>query len=124
MLVEHGNSTNMILNTTGIKLYDNAALVGNFIYMHVRSSCDELCVLNSLAVDANIMSLSPSQFGKLIMTPPSKLVLQAPAICVDDNNGTSCENYLVKNIMFGQEIILETCVLNYFNKPAVVTQFL
>ncbi|XP_065896048.1 probable outer membrane protein pmp20 [Dysidea avara] len=125
-LTEHVNSTNIIINTTEIDIHSNTAIVGNFIYIHVPSSCDEICVTNSIIIvdDINIASLRQRQFGKLITTPPSKLVLHDPASCIDDDNGTNCQIYFVKNIMLGQEIRLDACVVDYFNESAGTTQFI
>jgi len=125
-LTENTNNTNMILNTTEIEIHNNIAIIGNFIYVHVPSSCDELCIANSIIVDINATSLRQRQFGKLITTPPSKLVLHDPASCVDEGNGisTNCRVYGVKNIMLGQNIPLDACVLDYFSTPAGATQFI
>ncbi|XP_065893255.1 uncharacterized protein [Dysidea avara] len=124
-LIEHVNVTNLILNTTRLDFYNNTALVGNFIYIQVPPSCDDLCVNNSIVVGANIMSLSSGQLGgKHIVTTPSKLVLYDPATCINDDSSTICEKYLIKNIMLGQEIILNACVLDYYNQPVIAIQFL
>ena len=124
-LTEHGNSSNMMLNTTDIDISNNTAFVGNFIHVHIPSSCDEDCVTNSIIMDTNTTSLRQRQFGKLITTTPIKLVLHDPASCTnDDGGGTNCQTYVVKNIMLGQEIKLEARVLDYYNKSAVSTQFL
>ena len=45
-------------------------------------------------------------------------------MCIDDDNGTDCGTYYVKNIMLGQEITIDACVLDYYDQPAGETQFL
>jgi len=58
-----------------------------------------------------------------LQTPPSKLVLRDPAMCINDDNVTDCRKYYVSNIMLGQEIIINACVLNYYGKTAEGAQF-
>jgi len=45
-------------------------------------------------------------------------------VCIDDDTGTECETYYINNIMLGQEIITDACVLDYFDKPTDETQFM
>ena len=61
--------------------------------------------------------------AKHIYTPPSKLVLGDPAVCTDDDNITTCGTYNVNNIMLGQEITINACVLDYYDQPPGETQF-
>ena len=75
-----------------------------------------------MGIDKKVLTHNP--FGDHIRTPPSKLVLYKPATCIDEDNDTSCHSYLVKNIMLGQKIILDACVLDYYDKLADGAQFL
>ena len=72
----------------------------------------------------NTTSLGHRQIGKLAVTPPNKVVLRDPASCIDDDNGTNCKTFWVKNIMLGQEITLNACVLDFFSRSAGATQFI
>ena len=47
-------------------------------------------------------------------------------MCIDDNNGTDCGTYIycIKNIILGQEITIDACVLDYYDQPAGETHFL
>ena len=68
--------------------------------------------------------LQHSDFHKLIYTPPRKLIQGDPALCIDQNNNTNCEIiYFVKNIILGQEIIIDACVFDYYDQPADGTEF-
>ena len=118
-LTEHVNSTNMIFNETEMNFHNNTALVGDFIYIHVPSSCNEVCANHSV-VDIAKTSLKQREFNKYISTPPSRLVLYEPATCIDHNH---CDTYLVKNIMLGQEITINGCVLDYYGQPTIAAQF-
>jgi len=116
-----GHDTEMILNTTDIHFNNNIAQVGDSIYIHIPSSYDEVCLNKSIVSHAT--SSVYEQYGKYITTPLSKLVLHDPATCIS-NDHNYCGTYFVNNIMLGQEIMIDACVLNYFNKPAYATAFL
>ena len=65
---------------------------------------------------------------QLITTPPSKLQLFAPAICIDyiyDNNTAECITYHLKHIMLGEEINIPVYVSSYCysNLPSYPAQF-
>ena len=113
----------MNLNTTGIYFCNNTAPFGNNIYVHVPSSCDDLCLNNSIIVGTAVTSSGQRQFVDYISTSPNKLVLYKPATCIDDDDHTICEAYIVKNIMLGQKIAVNGCVWDYYNKQAIATQF-
>ena len=114
----NGFDKEITLNTTGIYFNNNTALVGDSIYIHIPSSCDEVCFNKSIV--NFVKSSAYEQYRKYINTPPSKLVLYDPTTCIDSDTST----YIVNNIMLGQEIMIDACVLDYFNRPADATQFL
>ena len=88
----------------------NTALVGKDVYMHTQTSCDEMC-LNSSIVGLDLTHNNP----------PLHLALYNPATCI---NATSyCDACLVNNIMLGQNIKINACVLSYHDKPAGVVDF-
>ena len=121
--VQHGGLSKIILNTTGINLTSNRALIGNSVYFDIPTSCDEACLNNSIiGIDREVLKYGP--LVNHIYTPPSKLILGDPAVCIDIENVTDSGTYYVNNIMLGQEIILEACVRDYYDQPAVETQFI
>ena len=62
--------------------------------------------------------------NELIATPPNRLKLGDPAICLDDANNTQCNNYYVQNKMLGTEIVLRAYVLGYYNQCVDSIHFL
>ena len=113
-------STNnkLTLNTTDIVFYSNTDLTSSDVYVDIPTSCDETCLNNS------IIKKDYSQFGGVINTSPRELQFNDSAVtCIDYDNDTNCQTYLTKNIMLGQEIIINACVLDYYNQPSEPTQF-
>ncbi|XP_065892196.1 putative leucine-rich repeat-containing protein DDB_G0281931 [Dysidea avara] len=86
-------------------------------------SCDEMCLNNSV-IDFTESSVVQTQAVQYIITPPSKLEFYKTATCIDDNIGTNCQVYMVENIMLGQEVVVDACVLDYYGNPAGTTLFL
>ena len=103
------NDTKCIYFTNNV-----AKILGNFMYQEVDVSCNSSCLNNS------ILGIS----DELIATPPNELKLYDPATCNDNDNDTECNSYLVQNIMLGTEIVVPTCVYNYYNYSVNSTQFL
>ena len=97
----------------------NNTTVGNTkesVYINVPSSCDHNCLHRSVkSINQN------SSF--LTTTSPSKLILYSSAKCIKHNN-TECTAYYIDNIMLGQEITFDACVLDYYNQPTTAAQFL
>ena len=110
----------VILNITAIHFYNNTALVGEDIYVHISSSCDDLC-LNSSIVGYEA-SLAYER-GNYINTPCNKLVMDEPATCVLKNNDTNCRTYYINNVMLGPEITIHACVRDYYDQLADATRF-
>ena len=103
------------LNISEINHSENVARMGgNLLYIDVAQSCNESCFTEEIAW------ISPS--GKEIATSPTKLRLYHPARCVN-NNSIACKEYYIDNIMLGQEITINACLLDYYNNPTEVTQF-
>ena len=84
---------------------NKAKFKGNSVYLDITESCNSSC-LNSKIIDIK---------NDLIITPPNVLKFYDPAICIDTDNDTQCNSYYVQNIMLGSEIIIPTCVLDYYN---------
>ena len=121
--LKHILLSKIILNTTGFNFAYNTALKGDSVYLDIPTFCDEAC-LHNIIIGVNRDTLKHGQFAGHIYTPPRKLVLGDPAVCIDDDNATNCVTYYVNNIMLGQEIIIDACVLDYYDQPAVETQFM
>jgi len=101
---------------------NNTASIGPDIYIDIPTSCDEECFSNVI-VGGNNDTIQHSQFTKHINTPPSKLALSDPAICINNLDDINCEKYLVQGIMLGQEIKIDACVQNRFDRSTNATQF-
>ena len=109
-------------NISKINFSGNTAnAAGNLMYIDVPKSCDASCLTDRIVGISN-GTIHNSLLEKKIATSPSTLKLQHPAKCID-NDTTECENYYIDNIMLGQEVIIDACVLDYHNNPAEVTQF-
>jgi len=111
------NHQGLNLKSAGVAFTKNRALTGEGFYLDIGKQCNETC-LNWNIAGSNKEILSH------IYTPPSKLVLHNPAVCIDDDNVTNCGKYFVSDIMLGQEIVIDACVLDYFNQPADETQIM
>ena len=116
-LVTKSIENRVSLNTTDITFYKNTDLTDADSYVDMPTSCEETCLNNSIIHNQN-------QYGGVINTSPRKLVFNRTATCADDDSYTNCQRYLTKNVMLGQEIIINACVYNYFNRPAGATQFI
>ena len=93
---------------------DNVATVfGNLLYQEIPELCD--CSCNSRITGISI---------EYVTTRPNELNLYDPAICIDKDNGSQCNNYYIQNIMLGREIVIPACVLDYYNQPVDLAQFL
>ena len=103
------NDTKCIYFTNNV-----AKILGHFMYQEVAASCNSSCLSNS------ILGIS----DELIATPPNELKFYDPAICIDDDNDTECNSYYVQNVMLGTELVIPTCVYNYYNYSVNSTQFL
>ena len=96
-----------------------AKFAGKDVYFDSTRSCNRSCL------NTKIIGIK-NESKWFIATPPSKLKLHDPATCIDDNicSEMECKNYFLKHVMFGQEIIVPTCVLDYFEQSADKTRFL
>ncbi|XP_065908921.1 uncharacterized protein [Dysidea avara] len=112
----------MLLNTTGINFTGNTALIGDSVYLDIPASCDDNC-LNRSIIGVYKEIVENNQLAGQIYSPPRKLILHKPAVCID-HDVTNCGIYFIKNIMLGQNIINRGCVLDYYDQPVVETQFI
>ena len=115
----------VFLDTTAVMVnnsYENyinfkhnfARILGSSVYQDVVEICNSSCLNNTITGMSN----------ELIATPPNKLKLGDPAICLDDANDTQCNNYYVQNKMLGTEIVLPVCLLDYYNQSVDSIHFL
>ena len=90
-----------------------ARILGSSVYQDVA----ELC--NSSSCLSNRITGVYDKF-----TPPNELKFDNPAVCIDNDNDTQCNNYYVQNIMLGTEIVLPVCLLDYYNQSVDSIHFL
>ena len=93
---------------------NTAGMAGNSLYIDVAKSCNDSCFADRVA------GIIPSDKG--IITSPNKVKLYYPAKCISDDSA-EYEKYYINNIMLGQEININPCLLDYNEMPAEVTQF-
>ena len=43
-----------------------------------------------------------------VAIPPNELKIYDPAICIDNDNDSQCNNYYMQNIMLGTQIVLSS----------------
>ena len=116
--------TTIIFNTKELYHYNNTArIAGNLMYVHIPPSCNSSCLEERIVI-SNGTDLDLANF---IATPPKKVVLYEPAVpaCYDNNSITEvCNNYYLSNVMLGHEILINSCIMDFFDKPTdVAVQF-
>ena len=94
-----------------------ARIAGTSMYFDSSRLCDASCLNNRTAG-------IKGENKHFIATPPSKLELHDPAICIDNDNKTQCNAYHLNYAMLGEEINIPACVLDYYNQPVNTAQFL
>ena len=99
----------IIINTTRISLQNNkAGLTENSFFINVPDSCNNTCMIDYI-IDTTNQHLSQ------VTTSPHKLILHDPAKCILNNDDNKCGSYYIKGIMLGQEVVIDGCVLDYYN---------
>jgi len=98
--------TKIMSNTVDIDFHNNTSIIGPNFYVHVDAACNETCFNRSIA-----------GFKVTHNNPPRQLILYDPAVCIDVD-GITCRTYFVDNIMLGQDIKINACVLGFQNEPA------
>ena len=93
---------------------NRAGITQNSVYINVPNSCNSSCLFHNVHI-ANESMLQ-------ITTSPHKLILHNPTKCI---NGTdrNCDTYYINNVMLGQDITLDACVLDYYDQSTEATQF-
>ena len=112
------DTTAVIANNSyiqSLKFTNNIAkFSGNSVYKDVAELCNSSDCLTNRMIGMN---------KEFIATPPNELKFYDPAICIDYDNDTQCNNYYVKNIMLGREIVIPVCLLDYYNHSVESTHF-
>ena len=94
---------------------NNAGTSKKPVYINVPKSCNHSCLFHRIKVASKQVSFP-------ITTSPSKLILYKPTKCINGNDA-KCNTYYIDNIMLGQDIAFDACVLDGYDQPAETTQF-
>ena len=107
-------------SSSNIHFNDNTTLatIHESIYIKVPKSCDSNCLFHGV----NIANIAYKSYLR-ITTSPHKLILYNPAKCINGNS-TDCDAYYMSNVMLGEKITFDACVLDYYDQPTKATQFL
>ena len=99
--------SSIYFNSSNMNFKDNnAGIIHKPVYLNVPKSCNSSCVSHSVYI-AN---------KTIVFTTSSKLILYYPSKCIN-GNGTNCDTYYLQNIMLGQKITFDACVVDYFDQP-------
>ena len=100
---------------SSVKFMNNIGrILGSPVYQDIAELCSTSCV------DDKVVGIS----NEHISTPPNELKFSYPAICIDNDNDTQCNSYLVQKVMLGEGIVIPACVLDYYNQSIDSAQFL
>ena len=105
------------INFDGPNIYFNdnyAGTIQRAVYIHVPKSYNSSHVMDSV----NIFNRKYIP----LETSPNKLILYNPVGCINGKD-TDCHTYYINNIMLGQEIIFDACLLDYYDQPTNAAQF-
>ena len=110
-------------NVTNIHFYNNhARTAGSSVFINVPTLCNSSCLHNSV-MGVHEDGLQYNELSNHIITSPKKLELYKPAYCIDYSN-IECDSYYVKNIMLGQEILIDACMYDYYDRPISTEEFI
>ena len=105
-------------NTSEIHFSNNNVQATNrLVYINVPNSCNKSCLSQKFIRFQGHMRRLP------VATSPWKLILYDPVKCITETY-SDCNVYHISNIMLGQEIRFNACVLDYYDQPTELTQFL
>ena len=104
--------------------FDNnhARTAGHSVFINVPTLCNSSCLHNSI-LGVSEDNLQHNGLSKHITTSSKKLVLYKPAQCIDNSN-VGCDSYYIKNIMLGQEILIDACMYDYYDRSTSTAEFL
>ena len=110
-------------NATKIHFVNNhARTAGSSVFINVPTLCNSSCLHNSI-LGVSEGSLQNNELSEHITTSPRKVELYKPAECIDNNN-IGCVSYYVNNIMLGQEILIDACMYDYYDRSTGTEEFL
>ncbi|XP_065896009.1 uncharacterized protein [Dysidea avara] len=111
------------IENDNVYFHNNHARVnGDSVYINVFSGCNKTCL--NISVIVATTEASKNHFINHIMSPPNKLVLKHPAHCIGSDQEGNCVAYYISNIMLGQDIAIDGCVLDYYGQVGNVEQFI
>ena len=119
----HTSNSVITFSTTGINFSNNTALRGSDVYVDIPTSCNDTCLQNSI-IGTNNYSFINSSLHRYIDTPPKILEFYNTTTCIENGTNKNCQTYLTRNIMLGEEIIIDACVLDYYDQPVDGTLFI
>ena len=101
-------------NSSGTYFMNNTARTIVYINVQKAYENDSLILNRSIKIGKNI--------DIPLATSPNKLILHNPAKCINDDD-TDCDTYFMNNIMLGQGITFDACLLDYYDQPTEAMQF-
>ena len=108
-------TTSINFDGPNIHFNDNyAGTIQRAVYIHVPKSYNSSYVMDSV----NIFNRKYIP----LETSPNKLILYNPVGCINGKD-TDCHTYYINNIMLGQEITFDACLLDYYDQPTNAAQF-
>ena len=103
-------------NSSDISFHNNmAGTAQNSLYINVLKTVNNTLSFQDLSV------ITKTNFA--IATSPSTLTLYNSGSCIN-NSIAQCSTYYMNNIMLGQEIKFNACVLDYCGQPTNAVEFL
>ena len=114
----------IIFNVTDIHFdHNHARTAGNSVFINIPTLCNSSCLHNSIILGVNESNSKYNELSKHITTSPRKLELYKPAECTNSNN-VGCDTYYVKNIMLGQEVLIDACMYDYYDRPTGTEEYI
>ena len=110
------------INTTNLNINNSKTTPKeSLFYINVQEkNCNDTCLKNYIAIE----NMSNECLQDIITTSPSRLELRDPAKCIDNKDNSTCDQYYINDIMLGQEIIVNGCVMDYYNHSAETARLL
>ena len=85
------------------------------IYISIPRLCDRYCL-------KDVINVEIFSFTKFVSTSQYKVALYNPTKCINGSVG-NCDTYYMNNIMLGQEITFDACVLDLYDQPTEAVEF-
>ena len=114
MLFDENSAINFNSTDIHFKYNTAAGMLQNSVYINVQKLCDSSCIFQGIYI-ANKNDIP-------LATSPNKLTLYNPVKCINDND-TDCDTYYMSNIMLGQDITFDACLLDYYDQPTEAAEF-